>query len=158
EDPPVARLAEVPRPGLRHRREPGHGAGPAHRVHQEPPRRPPDGAPPDRLDAEGPHAPQHGALRPRGAAARPRPVARPQGSVVAVGRPERRLASDGPRPHARHPRRRRPVPCALGGARPAPRLLPLIPLARWLVAVPGAPRRALRGSGTVPPPVPWLGR
>src|SRR3989441_10302733 len=81
------------------------------------------------------------SLRPRGAAARPRPVARPQGSVVAVGRPERRLASDGPRPHARHPRRRRPVPCALGGTRPAPRLPPLIPWARWLVAVPRPPPR-----------------
>src|SRR5439155_1704968 len=84
EDPPVPRLEAVPRPGLRHRRQPGHRAAAAHGVHPLAARRPSHGAAPDRLDAEGPHAPQPRPVRARGAAARPRHVARLQGPLVAV--------------------------------------------------------------------------
>src|SRR5439155_15021971 len=48
-------------------------------------RRPSHGAAPDRLDAQGPHAPQYRPVRARGAAARPRHVARLQGPLVAGG-------------------------------------------------------------------------
>src|SRR5207247_265486 len=72
--------------------------------------------------------------------------------------PSRATASDARRPHARPPRRRRPVPRALGGARRAPRLLPLVPRARRLVTVPGSPRGTLHGARTAPPRGPGLGR
>src|SRR5262249_6105823 len=91
---PVTGLGSVRRSGLRHRREPANGSPAAHRVHQEPARRPSDGPAPDRQHAEGADVQEHRAVRERSPAARARSLARLQGPLVAVGHAERVLMAE----------------------------------------------------------------